>query len=95
MEEDPDFYRAHDCLFMAYSGKKMYPEAIVEMKKMAELSADPFEVEKARAVEEGFKEGGWKGSAAKVLPLLLARRTTGFCLPLHDCREVCGYGECR
>jgi serine/threonine protein kinase len=79
--DDPSFYKAHECLGIAYLGKRMYPEAIAEMKKQAEITGDPFEAKLAQAAEEGFRASGWKGSAANVLPLLLARRKTSYVSP--------------
>jgi tetratricopeptide (TPR) repeat protein len=64
-DENPTFAEAHDCLRIAYRGKRMYREFIEENKIYGELAGDSNESEFAAALEKGFRSGGWKGAVTK------------------------------
>jgi serine/threonine protein kinase/tetratricopeptide (TPR) repeat protein len=74
----PTFARAHDCLALAYWGKRMYPQVIDEWKTFGQLSGDRNESEFASALEQGFRAGGWKGALVKGIETREAQRKTGY-----------------
>jgi tetratricopeptide (TPR) repeat protein len=76
--ENPTFAEAHDCLPIAYRGKRMYREVIEERKIFAQLTGDSNEAEFAAALEQGFRSGGWKGAVAKGIEVRQAQRKTGY-----------------
>jgi tetratricopeptide (TPR) repeat protein len=75
--ENPGFARGHECMAQAYEGKKMYPEAILEYGKDAELSNIPGWMDTLNITEKGFREGGWKTAMAQLAALMTARRQKG------------------
>jgi len=77
VSENPTFADAHACLGNAYWLKRMYPQAVEELKAAAQLSGDRDRVEKAAAMEQGFRSGGWKGVLTKEIEALQAQRKRG------------------
>jgi len=77
-DEDPTFSSVHYCLYHAYWGKHMYPQVIEELKALGQLSGDRNRSEFASAVEQGFRQAGWKGAIAKGIETLQAQSKTGF-----------------
>jgi serine/threonine protein kinase/tetratricopeptide (TPR) repeat protein len=75
--ENPEFARVHDCISQAYEGKQMYAEAIAEEKKYAELSKSKAQTAMAAAMEQGFREGGWKAAMRKTAAVLIEQRQNG------------------
>jgi serine/threonine protein kinase len=75
--DNPGFSRVHDCLAQAYEGKHMYAESIAEVKKYAELSGLKSMAAQAAAMEEGFKQGGWKAAMRKAAVVLTEQRQNG------------------
>jgi TolB-like protein len=76
--EDPTFARAHHCLYLAYWGKRMYPQVIEEWKTFGQLSGDQNEANLASAMERGFHAAGWKGALRKGIEVREAERKTGY-----------------
>jgi tetratricopeptide (TPR) repeat protein len=77
-DDKPTFARAHNCLALAYWGKRMYPQVIEEWKAIAQLSGDRNESEFASALEQGFRSAGWKGALAKGIAARQAQRKAGY-----------------
>jgi TolB-like protein len=76
--ENPTFAKAHDCLFNAYWGKRMYPQVIEEMKAYGQLSGDRTQSDFASAMEQGFRSAGWNGALTKGIEIRQAQRTIGY-----------------
>ena len=76
--ENPTFAVAHYCLYLAYWGKRMYPQVIEEWKAYGRLSGDRNVSDFAAALEQGFRSGGWKGALTKGIEILQAQRKTGY-----------------
>jgi serine/threonine protein kinase len=76
--ENPRFAIAHYCLYLAYWGKRMYPQVIEEWKAYGRLSGDRNVSDFAAALEQGFRSGGWKGALTKGIEILQAQRKTGY-----------------
>ena len=53
-KENPNFAAAHDCLSYAHWGKRMYPQAIDELKIYAELNGGARDADYAHALEAGL-----------------------------------------
>jgi eukaryotic-like serine/threonine-protein kinase len=77
-EENPTFAIAHRCLYFAYWGKRMYLQAIDELKVYGELNRDRSTSEVASAMEQAFRTGGWQGAFAKGIQTRKAQRRTGY-----------------
>jgi serine/threonine protein kinase len=77
-DENPTFAQAHNCLAIAYWGKRMYPQVIEEWKTYGQLFGDRNESDFASAAEQGFRSTGWKGALAKGIEARLAQRKTGY-----------------
>ena len=77
-DENPTFAEAHDCLRIAYRGKRMYREFIEEWKSFGQLTGDSDESEFAAALEEGFRSGSWKAAIAKGIEVRVAQRKRGY-----------------
>jgi adenylate cyclase len=73
-KENPTFAEAHNCLAIAYWGKKMYPQVIEEWKAYDQLSNDRNDSEITSAMEQGFRSAGWKGALSKSIEILKAQR---------------------
>jgi serine/threonine protein kinase len=76
--ENPTFAEAHDCLRIAYRGKRMYREFIEEWKIFGQLTGDSNESAFAAALEQGFHSGGWKGAVTKGIEVREAQRKRGY-----------------
>jgi serine/threonine protein kinase/Tfp pilus assembly protein PilF len=76
--ENPTFAPAHLCLFIAYWGKRMYPQVIEEWKAYGEFFGDRNESEFASALEQGYRSGGWKGALTKGIEMRQAQRKNGY-----------------
>ena len=74
--ESPTYAGAHDCLAETYWGKRMYSQSLEEFKVEIQLSGDRNESERASAMEQGFRSGGWKGALSKSIETLKAQRKT-------------------
>ena len=72
--ENPTYAGAHDCLAEAYWRKRMYSQSLTEFKVEIQLSGDQNESERASAMEQGFRSGGWKGALRKSIETLKAQR---------------------
>ena len=76
--ENPTFAEAHDCLRIAYRGKRMYREFIEEWRIFGKLTGDSNESAFAAALEQGFHSGGWKGAVTKGIEVREAQRKRGY-----------------
>jgi serine/threonine protein kinase/tetratricopeptide (TPR) repeat protein len=76
--ESSTFAKAHDCLAIAYWGKRMYSQVIEEWKTFGQLSGDRDAAAFAEAAEQGFRSGGWKSALNKGIETLQAKRKTGY-----------------
>jgi hypothetical protein len=72
--ENSTFAEVHDCLRIAYRGKRMYREFIKENKIFGELTGDSNESEFAASLGQGFRSGGWKGAVTKGIEVRQAQR---------------------
>ncbi len=77
-DENPTFAEAHDCLSLAYRGKRMYREFIADRKLFGQLTSDSSDSEFATALEQGFRSGGWKGAVTKGIEVRQAQRRKGY-----------------
>ena len=77
-DENPTFAVAHRCLYHAYWGKRMYLQAIDELKVYGELARDRSTSEFASAMEQGFRTGGWRSALAKGIQTRKTQRGTGY-----------------
>src|SRR5581483_2994194 len=75
--EHPDFPRAHLNLALAYWSKKMYAESVAAYKGYAKVSGDAGDAAVAQALDEGYRQGGWKAGMKKVAAVMMARRESG------------------
>ena len=91
--ENPAFARAHDELSDAYWGRRMYPEAVAESKRAAELVGDKRLLDEASALEEGFRSGGWKAGLTKKIEVLKEQRKTGYISPYAIARLYADLGD--
>ena len=73
-DENPTFAEAHDCLSLAYRGKRMYREFIADRKIFGQLTSDSSDSEFATALEQGFRSGGWKSAVTKGIEVRQAQR---------------------
>jgi len=76
--ENPTFAPAHLCLFIAYWGKRRYPQVIEEWKAYGQFFGDRNESEFASALEQGYRSGGWKGALTKGIEMRQAQRKNGY-----------------
>jgi eukaryotic-like serine/threonine-protein kinase len=76
-DENPMFAQVHYCLLVGYWLKGMYPEALEEYKKFAELSGDPNEMAIASAMDTAFRQGGWKAALTAAIQVRQAQRKQG------------------
>jgi len=74
--ENSTYAGAHDCLANAYWRKRMYSQSLEEFKVEIQLSGDRNESERASAMEQGFRSGGWQGALSKSIETLKAQRKT-------------------
>ena len=89
--DNPAFALEHQYLAKAYWGKRMYPQAIEELKAFGQSTGDPHDVEFAAALDQGYKAGGWKealkqghrgpAGAAQERILLSVRHRRNVCRP--------------
>jgi tetratricopeptide (TPR) repeat protein len=93
VQDDPGFARAHQRLFLASWGKRMYPEAVAEFRKFSQLSGDQTDAAQADALEEGFHSSGWNGALAKSASALIARRKSGYVSPYIIAAHYAGLGD--
>lgn len=93
VQENPTFPIAHDCLFYAYWGKRMYPQAIEEWKIEGQLTGNPDDIRLADAMDRGFRSGGWKGALAGAVAVLQARRQKRYVSPFLIARFYADMGE--
>ena len=77
-DENPTFAAAHPVLYRAYWGKRMYLQAIDELKAYGDLDRDASTSEFASAMEQGFRTGGWQGALTKGIQARKARRRAGY-----------------
>jgi adenylate cyclase len=73
-KDNPTFAEAHNCLAIAYWGKKMYAQVIEEWKEYDQLSDDREDSEITSAMEQGFHTAGWQGALNKSVETLKAQR---------------------
>jgi len=76
--ENLTFADAHGCLAGAYWGKRMYPQAIEELKAAGELSTDRRQSDLASALGQGFRSAGLKGALTKDLEIKQKWRKAGY-----------------
>jgi TolB-like protein len=76
-DENPTFAQVHFCLMVGYWMKSMYPEALEEYRKFAELSGDPNEMAIASAMDQAFRKGGWKAAMTSAIQVRQAQRKQG------------------
>jgi len=76
--ENPEFADAHNCLALAYWGKKMYPQSIEESKAYGKLTGERSDSDYAAALERGFRSGRWKGALSESIEILKDQRKTGY-----------------
>jgi len=80
-DDNPAFGLAHNCLALAYWGKRLYPQMIEEWRQFGQLSNEPVELEFAEALNEGFRSGGWKAALTKGIQVRLAHPGTNWSSP--------------
>jgi len=78
VSESPAFAQAHDCLALAYWGKRDYPKVIEEWKAVGQFSRDENFVELANALEKGYRVGKWKGALREAIAIRKAQRQRGY-----------------
>jgi TolB-like protein/predicted Ser/Thr protein kinase len=76
--ENSAFAAAHNCLAVAYWGKRMYPQVIEEEQFYGQLSGDQNESEFADALREGFRSANWEGALTKGIETRQAQRKNGY-----------------
>ena len=91
--EDPTFAIAHDCLYYAYWGKRMYQSAIEEAKAYGRLSQNPEMAKIAAALERGFQSGGWPGALTQVIALFESRHKNSYASPFEIARFYADLGN--
>jgi serine/threonine protein kinase len=79
--ENLTFAAVHLCLAKAYWGKRMYTQVIEERKLYGQLSGDRSQSDFASAMEQGFREAGWKGALTKGIEIRQAQRKLGYSSP--------------
>jgi TolB-like protein/predicted Ser/Thr protein kinase len=79
--ENPTFAPAHNCLAVAYWGKRMYPQVIEGEKLYGQLSGDRNESEFAAALGEGFRLASWEGALTKGIKTRQGQRKSGYSSP--------------
>ena len=72
--DDPGFAKAHECLALAYWGKRMYAQVVEEYKAYGRLSGDELDIAFAAALDEGFRSSGWSGAVIRAARVLTERR---------------------
>jgi tetratricopeptide (TPR) repeat protein len=72
--DDPGFAKSHECLSWAYRGKRMYAQAIEELKAYGRLNGDELDIAYAAALDEGFRSSGWTGAVLRAAQMLIERR---------------------
>jgi eukaryotic-like serine/threonine-protein kinase len=72
--DNPTFGEAHNYLANFYWVEHKYPQAIEEFKTSAQLSVDEDFVAFAKAMDVGFRSGGWLSALHSGLEVLLALR---------------------
>jgi serine/threonine-protein kinase len=92
-KDDPSFAGAHESLAMAYWGKRMYPQVIEQWKISGQLSGDRNESDFASALEQGFRDAGWKGALAKGIEVRLAQRKSGYASPYYIAELYADLGD--
>jgi len=92
-QENPTFAIAHDCLFYAYWGKRMYPEAVEEWKAYGRLNGNATNMENAAALERGFHAGGWPRGLTDVIAVYENRRKSGYASPFEIARFYADLGD--
>ena len=74
--DSPTFGKAHGELAATYWGAHKYAEAIQEFKADAQLEGDKDAMERAAALDAGFRNGGWTEAVRKGMEVSLAQRKT-------------------
>jgi eukaryotic-like serine/threonine-protein kinase len=74
--ENPTFGQFHETLAYAFAAEHKYPQAIQEMKTLAQLRNDNNSLEIATAYDSGYRSGGWPGALRKAIEASLAQRKT-------------------
>ena len=92
-QENPTFAIAHDCLFYAYWGKRMYPQAVEEWKSYGRLTGNPEDIENAAALERGFQSGGWPAALSHTIAVFESRRKNGYAPPFIIARLYADLGD--
>jgi eukaryotic-like serine/threonine-protein kinase len=91
--ENPTFAQAHFCLVQSYWGKGMYPQVVEESKLLGQLGGDSKDVEFASALEQGFRDGGWKGALTKGIEVRQAQRKASYSSAFDIAVLYAGLGE--
>ncbi len=76
--DNPTFALAHECIAAAYRRKGMYPQAIAEEHRAAEVSGSKETAEFAAALERGYRAGGWKDALTQAVQVLITQRKRGY-----------------
>lgn len=92
-QENPTFAIAHDCLFYAYWGKRMYPQTTAEFSAYARLTGNSEDRENAAALDRGFRSGGWPGALRQLIAVFENRRKAGYASPFMIGRLYADLGE--
>jgi len=92
--DNPTFAIAHDCLFFAYWGKRMYAQAVEEWKSYSQFNGSPDSLENAAALERGFRSGGWPEALRQVIAVFESRRDhKGYASPFEIARLYADLGD--
>ena len=83
---------AHDCLYEAYWGKKMYTEAISELESSNRLNGTPDSIKFGEALDRGYRSNGWTGALTAAATVIEARRKSGYGSPFEIARLYAGAG---
>jgi TolB-like protein len=92
-QENPTFAIAHDCLFYAYWGKRLYPETVEEFKANARLTGNPEDLANAAALDRGFRAAGWPGALRQLIAVFEGRRKNSYVSPFMIARLYADLGD--
>jgi len=93
VQESPTFPIAHDCLFEAYWGKRMYAQAFEQWDAECRLSGTPDDIQLAEALEQGYRSLGWKGALGGAAGVFEMRRKSGYASPFDIARFHAAAGD--
>jgi TolB-like protein/Tfp pilus assembly protein PilF len=91
--DNPTYNLAHDCLFYAYWGKRMYPQVIEQWNIFARHSNDKNYTDFDDALERGYRSAGWRGALTEGAKAKISQRETGYASPYEIARLYADLGD--